>query len=137
MKTITTLLGYLLLTLSLASCALHHQYQYPVPKDGTVSIPTGTELITFIDQQGVSHTILPDGKKLESCRLCPQGQEKVCAASKPGTYCLGLVDATVSSVITTTRIKSRKNPICWTEIEGGKARQHCYCFPDDQHELCQ
>ena len=136
MKKIACILGYILLVWSLTGCVIKPAYETPVPVDGTVSIPAGTALITFIDEQGASHTILPDGKKLKECQLCPPGREKDCATSEPGKYCKGLVDATVSTVTTTTRILSRKNPICWTEIEGGKTRQRCYCFPGDRHELC-
>ena len=62
MKKITYVLGYILLAWSLAGCALHRGYETPTPVGGTVSIPEGTALITFVDQQGASHTILPDGK---------------------------------------------------------------------------
>ena len=136
MKKITLAFSYLLLVLSLTSCDLKKDYTFPTPKGDTVLIPEDTVLISFVDKQGTSHTMLANGEELKACELCPPGQEKRCAESTSGEYCEGLVDATVSIVTTTTRILSHINPYCWTEIEGGSARQRCVCYPGETHKLC-
>lgn len=136
MKTLNLTLCCIVSILLLSSCMPNDTYLVPTPKDNKVAIPKGTALISFIDHKGVSHSMLPNGKKLKSCELCPQGKHKECAKNKSGKYCKTLVNATVFSVSSTIRIHSDVNPICWTEIEGGKARQTCVCLPDDPHELC-
>lgn len=136
MKKITLTLGYLLLALSLTSCALNHTIKFPTPEGDKITIPKGTALISFVDKNGRSQTFLSNGKVLRKCELCPSGKEKECTESTSDNFCKGLIDATILKVISTTRILSHKNPYCWTEIEGGKARQRCVCYPGETHSLC-
>lgn len=137
MKNIIAVFTCIILVLFLSNCSLHKRFEIPAPTGDTITIPEGTALISFVDQQGKTHTVLPDGKRLEPCELCPPNKTKECAESTTGRFCKGLVNATVVSVSSITRILSEFNPFCWTEIEGGKARQRCVCFPGEKNAVCQ
>lgn len=133
MKKVILVLMYAFLSMSLSSCDAGDKGGKTPP----LSIPKGTALVKFIDKDGNSQTMLPNGQKLEDCVFCPEGATKKCAKDTSKKYCKGVVNATINNVKTSVVIQSSINPICWTEVENGKARQTCVCFPGDNHALCK
>lgn len=139
MKNITIIITSLFLLLTLSNCDAK-DLSKEHSKGHKLAIPEGTRAVKLISEDGSSTTLLVshDKKllKLRECQLCPPGQAKKCENDTSGKYCKGLVDATTNFVFTDITIVSEKNPICWTEIEGGKARQRCICIPPETNPLC-